>query len=121
MHKRKTTNRSEAPPLLLTIEQAAQALGVGKDLVYNFIRHEGLPAVDMSRSSSRQKLRVSVSALQIWIQNRERQQNPPNDLITNRQADAEISTSQRRSREGHAKSQRGKAPSTSKQRHSQAS
>jgi excisionase family DNA binding protein len=121
MRKRKDSNQSDIQSLLLTIEQAAQALGVGKDMVYSFIKHDGLPTIDLSRTNSRQKLRISVSALQLWIESRERQQNPSNDLITNGQPDAQKTNPLRRPTEGHAKGQRVSASPAPRRRPSRAS
>ena len=62
MYKRKippTTTMQEIQPLLLTIPQAAVTLGVGKDMVYDFIRRGSLPEVNLGEPGKRSKMRVS--------------------------------------------------------------
>ena len=69
MHKRKKL--VEAVPdiqPLLTIEEVAIILNVGRTTVYGFIQKDGLPVVPLSR---RGKLRVMKSSLQRWIAARE--------------------------------------------------
>ncbi len=61
MHKRKmppTTTMQEIQPLNLTIPQAAVMLGVGKDMVYDLIRRESLPTVNLGEPGKRSKMRV---------------------------------------------------------------
>ena len=60
--------RSEVlQPLLLTIPEAAASLRLSRAKVYRLIYFEGLPVVHFGRS-----VRVSVIALQEWIERREK-------------------------------------------------
>src|SRR5579859_723415 len=82
--RKRTQNPLEAPitqKILLTVPQAAVVLGVGKDMVYDFIKHHGLPAISLGKSGLRPKLRISVTSLESWVAMREQQQNPYNDLL----------------------------------------
>ena len=67
MHKRKTLPPSEAPvvlvPQLLTIDQVAAALSVGRSTVYDLINREGLPYVLVKGAK-----RVPVASLNWWIE-----------------------------------------------------
>jgi excisionase family DNA binding protein len=70
MHKRQP-KCAENPlpvllPQLLTIDQVAAALSVGKSTVYELINHEGLPYV-LVRGAKR----VPVASLAWWIKQRE--------------------------------------------------
>jgi excisionase family DNA binding protein len=66
MHKRKTTTLSETPvvlvPQLLTIDQVAAALCVGRSTVYELINKDGLPYVLVKGAK-----RVPVVSLHWWI------------------------------------------------------
>jgi excisionase family DNA binding protein len=108
-------------PLLLTVQQAAEQLGVGKDMVYAFINQGSLPALNLARPGQRQKLRIALAVLEQWIIEQTRLQNPDNDLITSRQSDVGKSEPLKRARKGHAPSGRVKTPPTLKHRHSQSS
>jgi excisionase family DNA binding protein len=52
-------------PMLLTIPQTAQVLGLGKTKVYELIWKENLPVHKFGRS-----VRISPSELQLWLQQR---------------------------------------------------
>ena len=69
MHKRKKQPEAgvDVQPLL-TIEDVATILNVGRTTVYGFIQRDGLPVVPLSR---RGKLRVVKSSLLRWIAERE--------------------------------------------------
>ena len=54
-------------PLLLSIPEVAVSLRLSRAKVYRLIYYEGLPVVHFGRAA-----RVSVSALQEWIERRER-------------------------------------------------
>ena len=54
-------------PLLLSIPEEAVSLRLSRAKVYQLIYYEGLPVVHFGRSA-----RVSVSALQEWIERREK-------------------------------------------------
>ena len=66
MHKRKVTPTSDVPatliPQLLTIDQAAAALNVGRSTVYELINEDGLPYVLVKGAK-----RVPVTSLNWWI------------------------------------------------------
>jgi excisionase family DNA binding protein len=66
MNKRKERASSEAR-LLLTIGEVSTLLGVGRTKVYALIRQDGLPTVRLGRGI----LRVSLTSLQKWVQQRE--------------------------------------------------
>jgi excisionase family DNA binding protein len=121
MNKRKVPTSTDVPTLLLTVEEAAEALGVGKDLVYALINQGSLPAIDLAQSGQRRKLRIALAILDQWILEQTRLQNPHNDLITSRQSDVGTSMSPKRARKGHAPSGRVTTPRASKHRHSQSS
>lgn len=121
MNKRKVPSSTAVPIRLLTVEQAAEALGVGKDLVYGLINQGSLPAIDLAQAGQRRKLRIALAVLDQWILEQTRLQNPHNDLITTRQSDVSMSTSIKRARKGHAPSGRSKSRPTSEQRYSQPS
>ena len=53
-------------PLLLTIPQVMQCLGLGRNKVYDLIQKEGLPTLRFGRA-----VRVSYKALQEWLEQRE--------------------------------------------------
>ena len=69
MHKRKKQPEGvvDVQPLL-TIEEVATILNVGRTTVYGFIARDGLPVVPLSR---RGKFRVMQSSLLRWIAERE--------------------------------------------------
>jgi excisionase family DNA binding protein len=121
MNKRKTPTSTDVPTLLLTVEQAAEALGVGKDLVYGLINQGSLPAIDLTQSGQRRKLRIALAVLDQWILEQTRLQNPYNNLITGRQSGVSTSTPLKRARKGCAPSGQVKTLPTSGQRHSQPS
>ena len=54
-------------PLLLSIPEVAASLRLSRAKVYRLIYYEGLPVVHFGRSS-----RVSVLALQEWLERREK-------------------------------------------------
>ncbi|MFL5626622.1 MAG: helix-turn-helix domain-containing protein [Ktedonobacteraceae bacterium] len=53
-------------PLLLTIPQVMQCMGLGRNKVYDLIQKEGLPVQRFGRA-----VRVSYAALQDWLKQRE--------------------------------------------------
>ncbi len=53
-------------PLLLTIPQVMQSMGLGRNKVYDLIQKEGLPVLRFGRA-----VRVSHIALQQWLEQRE--------------------------------------------------
>ncbi|HLH63931.1 MAG TPA: helix-turn-helix domain-containing protein [Ktedonobacteraceae bacterium] len=53
-------------PLLLTIPQVMQCMGLGRNKVYDLIQKEGLPVLRFGRA-----VRVSYVALQQWLEQRE--------------------------------------------------
>jgi excisionase family DNA binding protein len=53
-------------PLLLTIPQVMQCMGLGRNKVYDLIQKEGLPVLRFGRA-----VRVSYKALQAWLEQRE--------------------------------------------------
>lgn len=55
-------------PLLLTIPQVCETLGLGKTKVYELIATEGLPVVRFGKA-----VRVSPDSLQRWLVRREGQ------------------------------------------------
>lgn len=55
-----------AQPLLLTIPQVMQCMGLGRNKVYDLINKEGLPVLRFGRA-----VRVSYVALQQWLEQRE--------------------------------------------------
>jgi excisionase family DNA binding protein len=57
------------PPLLLTLPQVAQQLGLSLAKVYNLVTLEGLPTVKFGRST-----RVSYVSLVHWVKERESEQ-----------------------------------------------
>lgn len=63
-----TTRSVVSSPLLLTIPDVARRLGLGRTKVYELIAREGLPVVRFGRA-----VRVSVTSLQQWIEQREKQ------------------------------------------------
>ena len=54
-------------PLLLTIPQVMQCMGLGRNKVYDLIQKEGLPVLRFGRA-----VRISHKALQEWLERRER-------------------------------------------------
>jgi excisionase family DNA binding protein len=70
VHKRQPAapenSLSVVVPQLLTINQVAVALSVGKSTVYELINHEGLPYV-LVRGAKR----IPVTSLEEWIKQRE--------------------------------------------------
>src|SRR5207253_2999073 len=115
----KLENSTDIPTLLLTVEESAEALGVGKDLVYALINQGSLPAIDLAQSGQRRKLRIALAVLDQWILQQTRLQNPHNDLITSKQTDVSTSVPTKRARKGRAPSGRITTPHASKHRHSQ--
>ncbi len=55
-------------PLLLTIEQVCKQLGLSRSTVCKLIRKESLPVVRFGRA-----VRVRSTALQSWLEQRERE------------------------------------------------
>ncbi|MDQ2905671.1 MAG: helix-turn-helix domain-containing protein [Chloroflexota bacterium] len=69
MRKRQTKSTATAmPPIvqLLSIPEVAQRLGIGRTKVYDLIKTESLPFVQLGDAK-----RVSVVSLQRWIEQRE--------------------------------------------------
>ena len=64
---RKRKQESVVEPLLLSIPQVCKSLSLGRTKVYELIEGEALPVVRFGRS-----VRVSVIALQQWIEDREK-------------------------------------------------
>lgn len=90
--RREQTPYEPAPaPRLLTVLQVADALGVGKDTVYNLIKYKGLPTISVAIEGTRKKLRISVSSLNTWIKEHEQAHNPE----ANSYSDIYIPTSKR--------------------------
>jgi excisionase family DNA binding protein len=56
-----STQTQPVPPLVLTVDQVAEALGISRRHVYNLI-HDGLPFVMLSSSR-----RIPVKALNEWL------------------------------------------------------
>ncbi len=81
---------------MLTVAQAAEALGVGKDTVYGLIKHEGLPAVSVGLTGKRLKLRVYVASLDQWIKEREQTNAPGMRSPTHEQMDVQRPERKRR-------------------------
>jgi len=63
--ERSESKRTALQPLMLDIPEVAQSLRLSRAKVYRLIYYEGLPVVHFGRSA-----RVSVSALQEWIEQR---------------------------------------------------
>ena len=53
-------------PVVLTIAQVAQTLGLSRSKVYQLIYQEGLPTVRFGRA-----MRVRYAALLLWLERRE--------------------------------------------------
>lgn len=62
-----TSKQAVVQPLLLNIPQVCQSLCLSRAKVYRLIYYEGLPVVHFGRA-----VRVSVIALQQWIERREK-------------------------------------------------
>ena len=62
-----TGERAVLQPLLLDIPAVCESLCLSRAKVYRLIYYEGLPVVHFGRA-----VRVSVSALQQWIEQREK-------------------------------------------------
>ena len=60
-----SSKRTVLQPLLLNIPEVADSLRLSRAKVYRLIYYEGLPVVHFGRS-----VRVSVIALQQWIEQR---------------------------------------------------
>ncbi len=60
----------EGPPqrLLLRIPEAAETLGIGRTKIYELIAMGELPTIRVGRA-----VRISVSTLQKWVEEREQQ------------------------------------------------
>ena len=69
--KRKTSvhkdifTEAAVQPLLLTIPQVMQCMGLGRNKVYDLIQKEGLPVLRFGRA-----VRISHKALQEWLEQR---------------------------------------------------
>ncbi len=63
----KQKQRTVVQPLLLSIPEVAESLRLSRAKVYQLIYYEGLPVVHFGRAA-----RVSVIALQHWIERREK-------------------------------------------------
>ena len=64
---RKRKQEAVVQPLLLSIPQVCKSLSLGRTKVYELIDFEGLPVVRFGRA-----VRVSVIALQQWLDKRDR-------------------------------------------------
>ena len=62
-----TGKQSAIQPLFLNIPQVCQSLRLSRAKVYRLISYEGLPVVHFGRA-----VRVSVIALQDWLDQREK-------------------------------------------------
>lgn len=62
----KIPNGIVVQPLLLTIPQVMECMGLGRNKVYDLIQKEGLPILRFGRA-----VRVSYVALQQWLEQRE--------------------------------------------------
>ncbi len=58
-------------PILLTVPQAAQQMGLSPAMVYKLVASEGLPTVKLRRST-----RIAYSSLIHWLKGRENEQRP---------------------------------------------
>ena len=67
MAKQRQQRSVVVSPLLLSIPEVAESLRLSRATVYELIRWEGLPVVHFGRAA-----RVSVIALQEWIERREK-------------------------------------------------
>jgi prophage regulatory protein len=56
-------------PLLITVEEAAQMLSIGRTKLYDLIRYEGFPVVRFGKM-----VRVRPSELQEWLESRKEQE-----------------------------------------------
>ena len=63
----------EVPPqrLLLRIPEVAETLGIGRSKIYEIIASGELPTVRVGRA-----VRISVTTLQKWVEEREQQNMP---------------------------------------------
>ncbi|HLI89068.1 MAG TPA: helix-turn-helix domain-containing protein [Ktedonobacteraceae bacterium] len=61
---------STAKPVLLSVADVAIQIGVCRQTVYNYINHEGLPAIEI-----RGMLRIDPNSLEAWIRAHERQRS----------------------------------------------
>jgi len=72
MRKRKTPEtlltQPLNPPHMLTIQEVAAVLKIGRTKVYDLIKHEGLPVAQFGDLK-----RVPVAKLQKWLDKREQQ------------------------------------------------
>jgi excisionase family DNA binding protein len=68
MHKRQKHVASTEVQPLLTIEEVAAILNIGRTTVYGYIQREGLPAIPLA---GRGKFRVRRSSLERWLEARE--------------------------------------------------
>ncbi len=70
------SQRLDAEPLLLTIEMVAQRLSFSRAKIYEMIQHDHLPVLHFGRS-----VRVSLKALEAWIEEQEREQQEDRSLM----------------------------------------
>ena len=63
-------NEATTQRLLLRVPEVAKALGLGRTKVYELIAAGGLPVIRLGRA-----VRVSVTALQKWVEERDKQSN----------------------------------------------
>ena len=61
-------NEAPTPRLLLRVPEVAKALGLGRTKVYELIETGELPVIRLGRA-----VRVSVTALQKWVEGRDKQ------------------------------------------------
>jgi excisionase family DNA binding protein len=64
-------NEAPTPRLLLRVPEVAKVLGLGRTKVYELIATGELPVIRLGRA-----VRVSVAALQKWVEEREKQSLP---------------------------------------------
>ena len=67
MNQSRQQEPDEQPPLLLSIPEVARSLRLSRAKIYRLIYYEGLPVLHFGRAA-----RVSVIALQEWIERREK-------------------------------------------------
>ena len=67
MKQSRQEESNEQPPLLLSIPEVARSLRLSRAKVYRLIYYEDLPVLHFGRAA-----RVSVLALQQWVEQREK-------------------------------------------------
>lgn len=56
-------------PLLITVEEAAQMLSIGRTKMYELINNEGFPVIRFGKA-----VRIRPSDMQEWLENRKEQE-----------------------------------------------